>query len=472
MKKSLKAKLILSYLVVALVTVLMVSLLIRLSSGQSLMNLVVEQQTALLKESVQTYYEDNGTLDGFFDYYQQANRVDPGPSQPDQPGGPPKPHDNTRGLHGLVDTQYRAIIPTFGYAVGQTVPENKIQQAIAVEVDGQTIAWILPDTSFQFKLSAEEELFLQRINWAIGGTALAGILTAVLMGFFLAGGLIKPIRRLTAAAQTLAHGQLEQQVPVTSQDELGLLTTTFNQMSSDLVQADQQRKRLTADITHDLSTPLQIISGYIEMLEEGEVTLTPQRIQIIKTELEHLRRLVNDLTVLSQVEAGVLDMQNSRIEPRALLERLFNAYQPIAARQEIELVINAAESLPEIQADEGRMLQVLKNLLENALRYTPKDGKITLSAAVEGDNVTISVKDSGSGIEAEDLPYVFERFYRADKSRNTAAGKMGLGLAICKALITAQGGQISAESAGKGMGATMHISMPQAKDTEPPVVIS
>jgi signal transduction histidine kinase len=154
-------------------------------------------------------------------------------------------------------------------------------------VDGQTVAWILPDTSFQFKLSPEEQLFMQRTILAIGLAALAGILVAVAMGFFLAGRLLEPIRSLTRASKALARGELQQQVPVTSQDELGQLTTTFNRMSSDLVKADQQRKRMTADITHDLSTPLQVISGYMEMLEEGEVTLTPQRIEIIKTEIDH-----------------------------------------------------------------------------------------------------------------------------------------------------------------------------------------
>jgi signal transduction histidine kinase len=151
--------------------------------------------------------------------------------------------------------------------------------------------------------------------------------------------LLKPIRRLTQASQALARGDLQQQVPVTSQDELGLLTATFNQMSADLVQADEQRKRMTADITHDLSTPLQIISGYIEMLEGGEVALTPQRVEIIKTEIEHLRRLVSDLSTLTQVEAGGLKTSPAGTVLLCSSERIYQAYQPIAARQGVELVL-------------------------------------------------------------------------------------------------------------------------------------
>jgi two-component system OmpR family sensor kinase/two-component system sensor histidine kinase BaeS len=331
-----------------------------------------------------------------------------------------------------------------------------IKESIAVEVDGQTIAWILPDTSFEFTLNPEEELFLKRTTLAISLAAVTGVLLAVAMGFFLAGRLLKPIRRLTKASQALASGDLEQQVPVTSQDELGQLTRTFNQMSADLARSDQQRKRMTADITHDLSTPLQIISGYMEMLEDKETTLTPQRIEIIKSEIEHLRRLVSDLSTLTQVEAGGLELQLQPVEPKALLEHIYQAYGPIAAHQGVELALEAPATLPVILVDELRMLQVLKNLVDNALRHTPSGGRIMLSASA-GERITLRVTDNGSGIDGEDLPYVFDRFYRADKARGGNSGKMGLGLAIGKALVIAQGGTIAAESAGRGQGTRMVI---------------
>lgn len=459
MKQSLQRKFILSYLAVALITVVVVSVLIRLTSGQSLMNLVVEQQTALFKESAQTYYTTYGTMDGFFAFYKHDDVNSPPPEQQFDTL-PPQPDQNFefRGLHGLVDTEYRALVPTFGYDIGEVVPQEMIRYAVAVEVDGKTVAWILPDTKMQFKLSAEEELFLQRTSLAIGLAALAGVLVAVGMGFFLSRGMVRPIRRLTQASERLAEGELQQQLPVTSQDELGQLTATFNKMSTDLYQADQQRKRMTADITHDLSTPLQIISGYVEMLESGEVTLTSQRIEIIKTEIEHLRRLVGDLTTLAQVEAGGLDIQLSPVQPGLLLERTHLAYQPIAERQGIELRLELPPSLPEITVDEGRTLQVLKNLVENALRHTPKGGNIWLGAEHDGQQVSMIVRDNGTGIDADDLPYVFERFYRADKARAGNSGKMGLGLAICKALVITQGGQITAQSAGKNQGTTMVIT--------------
>lgn len=463
MKRSLQIKLILSYLAVALITVLVVSALIRLTSGQSLMNLVADQQTAKLKEDVQVYYAANGSMEGFFDFFIQTETGRPRPDQPDTPDQP-KPEPAVRGFNGLVDAEYRTLIPFFGYDIGDVVPADQLKNAVPVEVDGQTVAWILPDTKLQFKLSAEEELFLKRTNLAIGLAALAAMSVAVGMGFFLSRKLVKPIRRLTKASEALAEGELQQQVPVTSQDELGQLTATFNKMSADLYLADQQRKRMTADITHDLSTPLQIISGYVEMLENQEVTLTPQRIEIIKTEIDHLRRLVGDLTTLAQVEAGGLDIQLNLVQPYTLLERTYQAYQPIAARHGIKLSLDVPDGLPQIRVDEGRMQQVLKNLLENALRYTPKDGMIQISAAEAGGKVQISVCDSGTGIEPDDLPYVFDRFYRADKARGGNAGKMGLGLAICKALMTAMGGKITAQSAGKDQGTTILLTFDAAAD--------
>lgn len=459
MKKSLKGKLILSYLAVALITVLVVSALIRLTSGQSLMNLVVDEQTAMIKEAAQTYFTTNGTMDGFFDYYSKLSQFQPNEPQTGSPNKPPQSHE-FRGVNGLVDTDFNALIPMPGFEIGQTVPSAKIEQKIAVEVNGETVAWILPDTNHQFKLSSEEQLFLERTTLAIGLAAAAGILIAVAMGFLLAGGILKPIRRLTKASRALSHGELNQQVPVTSSDELGQLTSTFNQMSSDLARVDAQRKQMTADITHDLSTPLQIISGYIEMLEDGEVTLSPERLEIIKTEIENLRRLVGDLSTLTQVESGALEIQLQTIPPGQMLERIAQAYHPIAAHQNVLFSMDLQEDIPNIVVDEGRMQQVLKNLVDNALRYTPKGGQITLGLAADKENVQIKVTDSGTGISADDLPYVFDRFYRADKSRGGTPGKMGLGLAICKALVTAQGGEIHAESAGAGKGTTMVISFP------------
>jgi len=331
-----------------------------------------------------------------------------------------------------------------------------------VEVDGNVIARIFTDKTKVFQLNPEETRFIQSTNLAIGLAAIAGTLVAVMIGFLLSGRLLKPIRLLTQASRSLSKGDLSQQIPVASNDELGELTTTFNLMSLELARADEQRKRLTADITHDLSTPLQILSGYVEMIQDGEVPLTPQRAEIMSTEIEHLKRLVGDLTTLTQAETGSLLVALEPMRPGILLNHIYNAYQPIAAKQQVAMDLVVPDELPEIRVDEVRMQQVLKNLMENALRYSPSGAKITLSAQQSKDQVLISIQDTGSGISADDLPFVFERFYRSDKSRGGNSGKMGLGLAICKALVEAQGGRIQVESVGIGKGTRFVIGFDPA----------
>jgi Signal transduction histidine kinase len=457
MTHSLKGKLILSYLAVALVTIAIVVIVTQVSSNQSLMDMFTDQQVAQLSDSVSAYYTSNASLDGFLDYY--LNTQFSAPPQQNPGNFTQAPGRGTpRGIAGLADASGRAILPSFGYDIGEMIPAERLKDAETVRVNGEVVAYILRDPVSKTDLKPEEQRYIQSTRLAIGLAALVGVGTAVLLGVLLAGGINKPVRKLTEASARMAQGELGKQLPVTSQDELGQLTRSFNQMSADLARGDAERKRLTADITHDLSTPLQIISGYVEMLEDGEVQMTPERLGIIKTEIEHLRRLVGDLTTLSQAEAGGLDIQKSLLDPAQLLETIYATYLPIAARQGVALGLEAPIPVCPVEVDEGRMLQVLKNLLENALRYTPAGGSIRLRVE-QDEKVRLMVIDSGAGIDAEDLPYIFERFYQADKARPANRGKMGLGLAICKALTTAQGCSIEARSGGKDQGTTIVVSI-------------
>jgi len=203
-----------------------------------------------------------------------------------------------------------------------------------------------------------------------------------------------------------------------------------------------------------------VISGYVETMQDGSLPLTPERMGIISTEIEQIRRLVNDLGVLAETDANALSLQLHPLDPRGLLERITRFYTPLAEAQQVELHLDAPSDLPLIHVDEERMVQVLGNLLNNALRYTPAGGSILLFAQEVDEQLFIVVRDSGNGIAAENLPFIFDRFYRADPSREGNSGKMGLGLAISKALVEAQGGRILVESDGINQGTSFTIVFP------------
>jgi two-component system sensor histidine kinase BaeS len=264
----------------------------------------------------------------------------------------------------------------------------------------------------------------------------------------------------------MASGELGTQVAVRSNDEIGRLAVAFNQMSSDLASASQARKQLTADIAHDLRTPLSILRGYMEGLKDGELTGSPHLYGIMYEEVEQLDHLVGDLRTLSLADAGELTLNRRPVDPRALLERVGLAYVMQAEQRGIVLRVEAVESLPMITVDVERMTQLLKNLVSNALRHV-ESGEIVLSAVADDVVVTLRVSDTGSGIDPADLPHIFDRFYRADKSRQRGAAgttSSGLGLAIAKAIVAAHGGTISAESQ-VGHGTTFSIALPIAAES-------
>jgi len=258
-------------------------------------------------------------------------------------------------------------------------------------------------------------------------------------------------------------------VPVRSQDELGELATAFNQMSSDLARANALRRQMTADIAHDLRTPLTVITGYLESLRDGVLKPSPGRFDAMYSEAQHLQRLVEDLRTLSLADAGELPLNRRPTSPRALLEELAAAYEHRAAQAGVTLQVRANHYIPLIQVDPDRIKQVLSNLISNALRYTPTGGQISLTATRHDDQVLLSVQDSGMGITPEALPHIFERFYRGDPARPGQEGESGLGLAIARSIVKMHGGRIWAES-DPGAGSTFIIALPNTiiKEKQPP----
>jgi two-component system OmpR family sensor kinase/two-component system sensor histidine kinase BaeS len=295
------------------------------------------------------------------------------------------------------------------------------------------------------------------------GLSLALPLLAAGLGVLAFRGIATPLADVMAGADAIAEGDLSVRVPVPERgpDDFGRLAQSFNRMAEELERADQQRRNLTADVAHELRTPLHIIQGNLEGVLDGVYQPTGEHLDATLDETRALARLVDDLRTLSLAEAGQLPLVWESVDVAELLADVSTSFsgQAEAAGIDLRVELEGDSSLPEISADAGRLDQVLSNLMGNALRHTPASGAITLRAEPSDGGVRIVVRDTGEGIPAEDLPYVFDRFWRGDRSRSHASGAgSGLGLAIARQLVQSHGGRISiASQVGEGTAFTIEL---------------
>ncbi len=310
-----------------------------------------------------------------------------------------------------------------------------------------------------------ESFFLYSVNQATVLAAIIAGLLALALGILLSRALTRPLRQLTLATQEMAAGQFGKQVDTPSQDEIGKLATAFNRMSKDLAQASGLRRQMTADIAHDLRTPLTILRGYTEGLRDGSIKGEEELYELLHLEVVHLQHMVEDLRTLSLADAGELTLSCRVIDPKALLERAGLAHVVSARQKNISMEVVAPDTLPSVSVDVERMTQVLDNLVANALRFTT-EGEIVLSGTNQDGTVTLHVADSGTGIPPEELDHIFDRFYKVDRSRHRdGQAQSGLGLAIAKAIVEAHDGTISAEST-PGEGTRFTIQLPKSPNPQ------
>ncbi|NEP16341.1 MAG: HAMP domain-containing histidine kinase [Leptolyngbya sp. SIO4C1] len=292
--------------------------------------------------------------------------------------------------------------------------------------------------------------------WSIvlGGGAAGGI------SYLLSRRIIRPLTRMEAATQQFAAGDWTARVPPLDIPELNQLGNSFNRMASDLEGVEQRRRELVSDLTHELRTPLTIVKGYLEGLSDGTLSASPETYNRLVRETTRLQRLVEDLQELSKLEAGYLPIHQQRLALGRLIEQVVRRFRDqLSEADKRELIVSIPAGLPPVQADPARVEQILVNLLSNALRYTPA-GEISVTAWAATPYVWVAIADSGIGIAPADLPHVFERFWRADRSRNRDSGGTGIGLAICKRLVELQGGSIKVDSKLEE-GSVFSFSLPQ-----------
>ena len=304
---------------------------------------------------------------------------------------------------------------------------------------------------------------LAMLVWVGGcGLTLAMPILAGVLAVRAFRGIATPLANVMVAADAVAEGDLSARVPEYGPGEFRRLARSFNRMAGELARADEQRRNLTADVAHELRTPLHIIQGNLEGVLDGIYEPTSEHITATLDETRLLARLVSDLRTLSLAEAGQLPLVREQVDVAELLGDVQTSFSGQAEAADVDLKIQSVPSL-QISADIGRLNQVLGNLVANALRHTPAGGKITLRAEVPPDGpdgVQIIVQDTGGGISAEQLPYIFDRFWRGDQARTHSGGTGGgLGLAITRQLVRAHGGSIRVESE-EGVGTTFTILLP------------
>jgi signal transduction histidine kinase len=362
---------------------------------------------------------------------------------------------------------YRLDIPT--NTIQTNNAENKEAVRFEVAPDGgatvyqgdEIIGTLYVDPISDLALRSAQNNFVETLNWTLVVTAILAGLAAIALTVILSRRILHPVAALTIAARQLETGDMTQRVRVHVTGEIGELAHAFNAMAETLSKNEELRRNMVSDIAHELRTPVTNIRGYLEAIQDGVLEATDMPIiDSLWEEAMLLNRLIQDLQELALAEAGALDFEMQPVALDDLVEQTVSMLQPSASDKHISLSSQLPSDLPPVEADQRRVAQVLRNLVNNAIRHTAQDGQVKVSAEVYSNEVEISVTDTGEGIEAEHIPYLFERFWRADPSRSRVTGGAGLGLAIVKQLVEAQGGRVQVESV-KGKGSTFSFTLPR-----------
>ena len=409
-------------------------------------------------EGLSLYYQRQGSWDGVEVLLQQGIRF--APSRFSHFG----PISRMRWLNViLADARGRVVFDSAQEPTGRRLPARELANGLPIPgADGETVGYLLVALPRPDAFGPLEQRFLMRVrNVLLAGAGLAvGLALAVSALFSLS--LTAPLRRLADAARAVASGDLGQRVSVQGSTEIAEVAESFNEMTAALEKAETLRQNLMADVAHELRTPLSVLQGNLRAILDGVYPLEESEIVRLYDETRLLSRLVDDLRQLALAEAGQLGLNTRPVNVHDLLQDTITKFGPLADSKEVELAVDAPSNLPPAQVDPDRMAQVLGNLFSNALRHTPSGGHVTATAREASNEIEIVVADDGEGIGPEDLQHVFDRFWRADRSRSRESGGSGLGLAIARSIIVAHGGRIWAESE-PGQGTRLVFRLPVAK---------
>ncbi len=366
----------------------------------------------------------------------------------------------------LTDAEALVVADTAGALVGTRLPADDVARGMPITVEQRRVGTLIV-TPFDAPATPAGD-FLGAVNRSVLWAGLAAGGVALVMGSILFFQIIRPLRSLSAAARGITQGDLSRRAWVGDKDEVGQVALTFNQMAETLQGYAVERRNMIADIAHELRTPLSVMQSNLEAMLDGVLPASSEELASLHQEALLLNRLIGDLRTLSLAEARQLRLEKRPVDVGALVQQVTDRLRLRAGEKGITLATEVAPGLPEIQADPERLAQALGNLVDNALRYTRAGTCVAVEARPAPGGVELAVRDEGPGLLAEDLPHVFNRFWRAEKSRNRATGGSGLGLAIVRQLAEAHGGQAMVESptahpTGPARGARFSLRLPAGR---------
>jgi two-component system OmpR family sensor kinase/two-component system sensor histidine kinase BaeS len=402
-----------------------------------------------------TYYADHGSWDGVQEVLQTFPGM--GPRGRGMGGGA---MERQQFEFRLADLEGRIVGNTRGLS-GGTVSQAELDQGFPIEVDGQVVGYLLPSTRTpaSLPLDAPQAQFLARVRTTLWIAALAGLIAALVIGGLLFRSVVAPLRRLTAASQAIAEGDLSARAPVHGRDEVARLADAFNRMAESLARAEKARRNQTADIAHELRTPLTVLQGSLEAMLDGVYPFDREELLAALAQVRTLSRLVDDLRLLALSDAGQLRLHTDPLDLGAFLQEIVEAHRLQAQEQEVNLTLEMPPTLSLVMADRDRLAQVTGNLLGNALQHVARGGHVTVRVADQDQEVVVAVADDGPGVPSEDLPHLFERFWRGDPDRQRVTDGSGLGLAIARHIVEAHSGRVWAEPTPGG-GLTVAFALP------------